>query len=96
MHFSLMPCRVKLLTVLPGASLLLNMCANVPDSATPEICQSLMKTVGYKKYLIGEREVCTCCISKLLCLPAAYASSGMLRSRIPAVRALVIVRRRQP
>jgi hypothetical protein len=91
-----MPCRVKLLTVLPGASLLLNMCANVPDSATPEICQSLMKTVGYKKYLIGEREVCTCCISKLLCLPAAYAFSGMLRSRIPAVRALVIVRRRQP
>ena len=59
MHLQRMHCRMTALIVLSGASLLLNMCANVPDSATPEICQSLMKTVGFKTYLIGEREVRT-------------------------------------
>lgn len=43
----------------PGASLRLNMCANVPDVEIPEVCRSLMHTVGYKLYFIGERQVCS-------------------------------------
>jgi hypothetical protein len=41
----------------PGASLRLNLCSDVPDSEIPEICRSLIKTVGYKMYFIGERQV---------------------------------------
>jgi hypothetical protein len=39
-----------------GASLRLNLCSNVPDSEIPEVCLSLVKTVGYKMYYIGERQ----------------------------------------
>jgi hypothetical protein len=33
------------------------MCADVPDVETPDVCQSLIKSVGYKMYFIGERQV---------------------------------------
>jgi hypothetical protein len=46
-----------LLKFFSGASLRLNMCANVPDVEIPEVCRSLMHTVGYKLYFIGERQV---------------------------------------
>lgn len=42
-----------------GASMKLNLCANVPDSEIPDVCASLVKTVGYKMYYIGERQVCS-------------------------------------
>ena len=35
------------------------MCANVPDVEIPEVCSSLIKSVGYKMYYIGERQVLT-------------------------------------
>ena len=45
------------LIISPGATLKLNLCANVPDTEIPEVCSSLVKTVGYKMYYIGERQV---------------------------------------
>ena len=42
---------------LTGAALTLNLCSNVPDAEIPDICASLMKTVGYKTYFVGEGQV---------------------------------------
>jgi hypothetical protein len=44
---------------LTGAALTLNLCSNVPDTEIPDICASLMKTVGYKTYFVGEGQVLT-------------------------------------
>ncbi len=78
---------------LSGASLRLNMCANVPDVETPEVCRSLIKSVGYKIYVIGERQVhARSCLHRS---HALIALSGVFGSRIPAVRALVPHRQQQ-
>jgi hypothetical protein len=59
----------------PGASLKLNLCSDVPDSEIPEICRSLIKTVGYKMYFIGERQVTpTLCA---LCAPPSPSSPSL-------------------
>ena len=46
---------------LTGAALTLNLCSNVPDTEIPDICASLMKTVGYKTYFVGEGQVLEQC-----------------------------------
>jgi hypothetical protein len=43
----------------------LNVCADVPPSSVPEICKSLISTVGYKTYYIGERQVRLACGPRL-------------------------------